>query len=174
LDELADVANILPDTYTGGKGNEKGRITKGAALALKARTHLYEGQWAEAVTESQKVMGLGYSLFEVNEEAAIDAADDYSKWITYDKEADEKRFRLGVRSYEGLFHKKNESNSEVILDRQYIPQTDAQLINTYLLPGTIGGWSSVTPTQALVNAYESYKTGAPTTPPTDAQRGTGY
>lgn len=174
LDELADVANILPDTYTGGKGNEKGRITKGAALALKARTHLYEGQWNDAVIESQKVMGMGYSLFKVDAEASVDAEDDYSKWVSFDNETDEKRFRLGVRSYEGLFHKKNESNSEVILDRQYIPQTDAQYTNTYLLPGTIGGWSSITPTQALVNAYESYKTGLPITPPTDAQRGTWY
>jgi len=174
LDELEDVAGILPATYAGGKGNEKGRITKGAALALKSRIHLYEKQWAEAVTESQKVMSLGYSLFKINEETEIDAADDYNEWVNFDDENDEKKFRLGLRSYEGLFHQVNEGNSEVILDRQFITQTDAQYMNTYLLPGTIGGWSSIAPTQALVNAYESYKTGEPVAAPTDAQRAAWY
>lgn len=174
LDELSDVATILPEGYSGGRSNEKGRITKGAALALKARIHLYEGQWTEAVQESQKVMGLGYSLFKLNEEKEIDLVDDYSKWVDFENNIDEKNFRLGLRSYEGLFHQVNEGNSEVILDRQYISQIDAQMINTLLLPGTIGGWSSVTPTQALVNSYESYKTGKPVNAPTDAQRGTWY
>lgn len=175
LNELQEVAEVLPATYTGGKGNEKGRITKGAALALKARIHLYEEDWANAVTESEKVMNLGYSLFKLNEEEAADAQDDYSPWVDFDNEADEERFRLGLRSYEGLFRAKHEGNSEVILDRQYIVQTDAQYLNTYLLPGTIGGWSSVTPTQALVDAYGNYKTGeAADNIPSDAQRASWY
>src|SRR5690606_28033958 len=37
LKELDEVANILPNSYAGGKNNEKGRITKGAVLALKSR-----------------------------------------------------------------------------------------------------------------------------------------
>lgn len=175
LNELKEVASILPASYAGGKGNEKGRITRGAALALKARIHLYEKQWAEALAESENVMNLGYSLFKVNAEKEIDAKDDYSQWVNFDDAGDEERFRLGVRSYEGIFRPENEGNSEVILDRQFIIQTDAQYMNTYLLPGTIGGWSSVTPTQSLVNAYDNYKTGQPSsTIPSDEQRATWY
>lgn len=175
LNELKEVSEILPATYAGGKGFEKGRITKGAAFALKARIHLYEEDWANAVAESEKVMNMGYSLFKVNQEEETDARDDYSQWVDFENEADEQRFRLGLRSYESLFRQKYEGNSEVILDRQYIVQTDAQYLNTYLLPGTIGGWSSVTPTQALVNAYGNYKTGeAATSIPSDEQRAAWY
>lgn len=173
-DELDAVSKILPQSYAGGKPNEKGRITKGAALALKARVHLNEGEWQLAVDASSEVMTLGYSLFKVDAEAAIDAKDDYSKWVTFANAADEKKFRLGLRSYEALFHKVNEGNNEVILDRQQIDQKDANYLNTYLLPGTIGGWSSVTPTQELVNSYGSYKTGEAVTPTDPAQRAAWY
>jgi len=173
-DELDAVSKILPQTYAGGKPNEKGRITKGAALALKARVHLNESQWQQAVDASSQVMTLGYSLFKVDAESAIDAKDDYSKWVTFANANDEKKFRLGLRSYEALFHKVNEGNAEVILDRQQIDQKDANFLNTYLLPGTIGGWSSVTPTQELVNSYGSYKTGDAVAPTDPAQRATWY
>jgi len=173
-DELDAVSKILPQTYAGGKPNEKGRITKGAALALKARVHLNESQWQQAVDASSQVMTLGYSLFKVDAESAIDAKDDYSKWVTFANANDEKKFRLGLRSYEALFYKVNEGNAEVILDRQQIDQKDANFLNTYLLPGTIGGWSSVTPTQELVNSYGSYKTGDAVAPTDPAQRATWY
>ncbi|NQX37264.1 Starch-binding associating with outer membrane [Pedobacter steynii] len=173
-DELSAVALILPQTYAGGKPNEKGRITKGAALALKARVHLSENQWQLAADAATQVMGLGYSLFKVSEEQAIDVKDDYSHWVTFANADDEKKFRLGLRSYEALFHKANEGNMEVILDRQQIDQKDANFLNTYLLPGDIGGWSSVTPTQELVNSYESYKTGKAVSPVDPAQRAAWY
>lgn len=173
-DELDAVSKILPASYSGGKSIEKGRVTKGAALALKARVHLYEGQWQQAVDASSQVMTLGYSLFKVSTEAAIDAKDNYSTWVTFTDANDEKKFRLGLRSYEALFHKANEGNNEVILDRQQIDQKDANFLNTYLPPGTIGGWSSVTPTQELVNSYGSYKTGEAVVPPSAAQRASWY
>lgn len=173
-DELDAVSKILPQSYAGGKPNEKGRITKGAALALKARIHLNESQWQLAVDASSQVMTLGYNLFKVDAEEAIDAKDDYSKWVTFANASDEKKFRLGLRSYEALFHKVNEGNTEVILDRQQIDQKDANFLNTYLLPGTIGGWSSVTPTQELVNSYGSYKTGEAVTPTDPGQRAEWY
>ncbi len=41
-----------------------GRITSGAALALKARVELFNGKFADAIVSSQKVIDLGvYSLF---------------------------------------------------------------------------------------------------------------
>jgi hypothetical protein len=160
-DELDAVSKILPVSYTGGKYNDKGRVTKGAALALKARTHLYNGDWQQASDAAQQVMGLGYGLFKVTAETGDDLADDYSKWATFSDAAEEKKFRLGIRSYEEIFWAKNKQNSEVILDRQYIAQKDVNYLNTYLLSSALGGWSSVTPTQELVDAYPNYKTGEP-------------
>src|SRR5699024_10617117 len=60
LDEMAAIATDLPGSYS---GNDIGRISRGAALALKARLELYTGQFAECVSTSAKVMELGYSLF---------------------------------------------------------------------------------------------------------------
>jgi hypothetical protein len=174
LDELDAVAKVLPQAYGGGKPNEKGRITKGAALALKARAYLYDSQWQQAADAASQVMGLGYSLFKVTTQDPYQAKDLYSKWVNFADAADSSKFCLGLSSYEAIFYQKNKGNSEVILDRQYIKQVDANSINTYLPPGTIGGWSSVTPTQSLVDSYASYKTGDAVTPVDPAQRAALY
>ncbi|WP_166670717.1 RagB/SusD family nutrient uptake outer membrane protein [Olivibacter sp. XZL3] len=174
VDELSAAATILPETYAGGRPNEKGRATKGAALALLARANLYEGRWQAAADAAQEVMGLGYSLFRVNSESGPSQRDNYSNWVDFNGAEDEQNFRLALRSYEGLFHQVNEDNNEVILDRQRIPQVDANFLNTYLLPGDMGGWSSVTPTQSLVDAYDNYRTGAPVTPVSREDRASWY
>lgn len=60
LSELDDIASILPASYSGA---DIGRITKGAALALKARVYLRNERWKEAAETAQSVMDLGiYSL----------------------------------------------------------------------------------------------------------------
>ncbi|MHC2991704.1 hypothetical protein OB13_08935 [Pontibacter sp. HJ8] len=171
LTELNEIAGVLPLRYAGSDFYEKGRITKGAALALKARILLNEAsprfgkgdaaKWKAAADAAQEVMGLGYTLFKVNEESGKDLEDDYAQWVTFANEEDEKNFRLGLRSYEKLFHQQYEGNSEVILDRQFIMQVDPQWNNTYLPPSVLDGWSSLTPTQDLVNAYGNYQTGGP-------------
>ena len=44
--------------------SDLGRATKGAALALKARTLLYNSRWAEAAQAAKQVMESGvYQLF---------------------------------------------------------------------------------------------------------------
>lgn len=185
LSELTAVAEVLPVMYGGGDSNEKGRVTKGAALALKARILLNEAsprfntggdatKWKAAADAAQEVMALGYSLFTVNAETGKDLEDDYAKWVDFADAEDERNFRLGLRSYEKLFHQQYEGNSEVILDRQFIMQVDPQWNNTYLLPSVLNGWSSVTPTQNLVNAYGNYKTGGPANVPTPEKRAELY
>jgi hypothetical protein len=57
--ELTEAAVLLPNMQT-----EKGRITKGAALALKARAMLYAGRYTEAAEAAKAVMDLNvYSLY---------------------------------------------------------------------------------------------------------------
>ena len=56
LSELAEIAEILPDSYPGGEGYEKGRITRAGALALRARAALYFGNFAEAEASAGKII----------------------------------------------------------------------------------------------------------------------
>ena len=60
-DDLDVAARVLPTSY--GNPN-KGRATKGAALALKARSALYNENWSEALSAAQAVIDLNvYGLF---------------------------------------------------------------------------------------------------------------
>ncbi|MDP4238654.1 MAG: RagB/SusD family nutrient uptake outer membrane protein [Bacteroidota bacterium] len=59
--ELDTAATSLPASYTGA---DIGRITSGAAIALKARTYLYENDWANVVSTCQQIIDSKvYSLF---------------------------------------------------------------------------------------------------------------
>lgn len=55
LEQLNYSIDELPTTWPSG---ETGRITKGAALALKARVLLYNEKWAEAASAAKQVMDL--------------------------------------------------------------------------------------------------------------------
>jgi hypothetical protein len=69
--ELTQAADALPNTQT-----DKGRITKGAALALKARAMLFAGRYQEAADAAQAVMDLSiYHLY-----------PSYQKLFSYDAE----------------------------------------------------------------------------------------
>lgn len=119
LDELTAAASNLPPSY---KGDDRGRVTKGAALAIKMRLLLYLGRYDEALTEAH----------------AIQALNVYDLFPTYD----------------GLFQLANEGNEEVILDVQYIENDYENWIIGAIMPNGDGGWSSIVPIQALVDAYE--------------------
>ncbi|MFT4154312.1 RagB/SusD family nutrient uptake outer membrane protein [Parafilimonas sp.] len=118
VSELDTIADILPESYS---GSDVGRITKGAALALKARIELFDADYASAITDYETVMGLGYSLYS---------------------------------SYADLFRIGNENNSEVILDVQYKENDFANWLPGVMATSSQGGWSSLDPTQSIVDAYE--------------------
>lgn len=135
----------------------KSRVSKAAALALKSRIHLFNKQFAEAAAATEQVMGLGYELFKVNSLSDEDLADDYSAFVDFQSPEEEKEFYLGLASYQKLFWEANEGNTEVIMEAEYIPESAYEYssgINTlYLADNAGGGWSSITPTQSLVDAY---------------------
>jgi len=58
--DLTDAAAVLPQSYP---ATDVGRVTKGAALALHAKVAMYQQKWADVLTYTNQVMGLGYSLF---------------------------------------------------------------------------------------------------------------
>lgn len=119
ISDLDQAAQVLPATPA-----QKGRITKGAALALKTRVLLYNKKWSEAAATAQLVMNMGYSLFP---------------------------------NYRGLFLEANENNAEVIFDVQFLAPKYATGWDTVLGiydPAIAPGWSSIEPTQDLVDEYE--------------------
>ena len=59
--DLSEAESILPDKR---EGNNIGRATRGAAIALKGRILLYGERWADAATEYNKIMDGTYSLFQ--------------------------------------------------------------------------------------------------------------
>ena len=100
--ELEAIANLLPESYT---ADEQGRITKWAALALLARTHLNAIGWHP------------------NPESLYNAAEDACRQII-----DSGRFSLdeGVTGFSRLFTSDSDfdgshTSSAVILSRVYIP-----------------------------------------------------
>lgn len=60
LKDLSEAAEVLPESYSGGN---IGRVTKGAALALKTRVLLYNQKWSEAAATAKSVMQLSYTLY---------------------------------------------------------------------------------------------------------------
>lgn len=91
LADLEEAIAALPLTY---EEKESGRITKGAAIGLKARVLLYQGRWAEAAKAAKEVMDMHtYSLF-----------PDYQG--------------LFLEKNEGAV------TSEIMFQRYYSPQTD--------------------------------------------------
>lgn len=124
--EMDAIASALP-TKDQLASTENGRITKGAALALKARVLLYQGKWADVVTTCEALMGGANGSYSL--------APDYEK----------------------LFNDPatNKTNNESILSLQYVPATTRTWSNYWdFAPRTVGGRvSALAPTQELVNDY---------------------
>ena len=118
--ELNDIIDILDVEV------DKGRISRGAALALKMRLNLFVGNNEEALSASRDIEELGaYELF-----------------------------NKGELPYSDLFLQENEGNLETILAYQYLDEKySGWVVN--LLPNGDGGWSSVVPVQGLVDDYET-------------------
>lgn len=162
LSELTEAAKVLPEKYTGGYLNEKGRITKWAALSLKARAALYFGNYPLAESTAKDIIDNGgFSLFRITSlnEAQQKEANEMDLYIDFDKYGiDKDRFVKGMFSYEALWHTENANpdNPEYIMTRQYASAGwDYQDMVRYtsMRPDQLGGWSSVTPTQNLVDSY---------------------
>ncbi|WP_461453357.1 RagB/SusD family nutrient uptake outer membrane protein [Mucilaginibacter sp.] len=120
-------AAALPTSWTGG---DLGRVTKGAALALLAKTYLFEQKWALAASTAQAVDALGiYSLLPVY-------ADN---------------FRAATKNNaEGIFSIQHQTG---------LVPFQGNNLNVWFAPRSIGGYGFFYPTQSLVNNYEVSSTG---------------
>ena len=124
------IAN-LPEQWPADK---YGRITKGAALAMKARVALYFKDYQVAVDASKAVI-------------------DSKQYELFDAE--------GTGKYAELFWESQEACSEAIFVRQFkAPEMTNYIIGWGCFPTK--GWGGINPTQSLVDAFECID-GAPIT-----------
>lgn len=140
-EELDDIIPILPKKEDLTIG-ERGRITKAAAVMLKARIYLMQNDMVNVekycgyLIDNQGEYG-GYSLFDT-------ATDDFT-------------------AYENLFRSAYEYNDEVILDYSYIPQDIVWDYFIDMVPPSVAGYRVCgnTPTQSLVDSYIMLSSGLP-------------
>lgn len=166
LTELAEVANLLPESYSGGFMNEAGRVTRYAALALRSRAALYFGNYAEAEKSAKAVMESGkYSLFRLTSlnAAQEQEAEEMDLYIDFSESGiDKDKFIKGMFSYEALWQGANATpaNPEYVLTHEYMgdPYAYDRYRYTYFIPMSMSiqdGYSSFEPMQDLVDAYWS-------------------
>ena len=121
--ELNEIATLLPTKQQYGE-RDRGRITKGAAMTLLARTYLYENDWTNVASITERIINGDYGQYEL------------------------------FSSYEGLFLPENEYNNEVILDMGYTLnlRTWSEMYDG--IPLSVGGRiNAFAPTQELVDDY---------------------
>jgi len=126
--ELSAIRPHLPiNSYSGGSGYEekdRGRVTRGAAIALSARVHLYNREWQQAASDC---------------ELLINSTENGSYGLMSD--------------YRSIFTVANEYNREVILDLQYGGGRTYDRQRSFM-PQTVTQLRSVlVPTQDLVDDY---------------------
>ncbi len=125
IDFIITDLNSYP--YLADNPTQKGRVSKGAALALKSRILLYEYRFEEAADAAQQVMELGlYDLFRAN----------------------------GTQSYLTLHNLGNENNNEVIFDIQFIENILGGPHQLWLNLPSLAGWGASNPLQSIVDAFE--------------------
>ncbi|MDN5213386.1 RagB/SusD family nutrient uptake outer membrane protein [Fulvivirgaceae bacterium BMA12] len=72
--------NNLQDSYS---GNDVGRATVGAAMALRVKVALLEKDWATAATAAEQIMGMGYDLLP-NYEDVFTVENENSEEVIFD------------------------------------------------------------------------------------------
>lgn len=131
--DLTEAAAFLPNKSE-YNSTQVGRATKGAALALLAKTHLYQGEWQEAQNNAELVVNSGeYSLDEDYRDIFVKSGENGPGSIF-----EIQRSPLGG-GYWGSVNGANEGNLAVV----------------YQLPrGQFGGWGFNLPTQDFVDEFE--------------------
>ena len=132
---------------------DKGRITRGTALALKARVALFAGTWAKYHGHRNDAAALLDQAIAAAE--AVRVSGEYSIWSGE-----------GVDSYRRLFVEKGDDNSEAILDRRYA-------VNIWMHGTSHRAYNGdrQSPTKKLADMYLMKTTGLPISNPASGFHG---
>ncbi|NDV81720.1 RagB/SusD family nutrient uptake outer membrane protein [Bacteroides sp. 51] len=84
LKELKDAAELLPPTYA---VTDRGRATKGAALAIKARVLLFNKRYSEVIAACEEVRALGvYQIMPDYKTLFLPEGEANNKEVIFDKQ----------------------------------------------------------------------------------------
>jgi hypothetical protein len=133
INECDAVAAVLPKDYTKYAGDQLGRVTKGTAMALKARTLLYAASPLHNPDNSQSKW--------------IDAAK--AAWAIIDSARSRGWYSLEA-NYSNLVN--NSATKELIFGRRFAADNAFERANFPV--GFIGANPGACPTQNLVDTYE--------------------
>lgn len=108
--ELTEAANALPVSYGSA---DVGRVTKGAALALKARASIWAGNHAEAATAAKQIIDLNtYGLLE-SYGNLFSYAHENNKEVILDKQFLAGTLTHNAFAYMGPYSQRNSSSTFV-------------------------------------------------------------
>lgn len=132
VNECSEISKKLPVDYSGFADKEEGRITCGAALALKARVLLYKASPLYSAHDETKWKNAAIAAYEIIGQASA------------------LKYKLG--DYAALFSATNSAEAENILVRPIGETGSFEEANFPM--GVKGGKTSTCPTENLVSAYE--------------------
>lgn len=158
VSELDQAAKELPANWS---GDDYGRATSVAALALKSRILLYAA--SPLMNEDVKIPEVGYTTPEPDrwQKAAKAATEalDAAQTVGYEL------YNLNgdpSKNYQLIFMDNTAANKETLFARMGTSSADGESISScdqYNNPNGYGGWGGNCPLQELVDAYEVVKDG---------------
>ena len=137
LADLDEAITLLPNVVSNAN---KGRITKGAALAFKSRVALFIGTWAKYHQSRTDYNNILAQAIDASEKIITGSGTDGKKYNLYNGK--------GLESYRYLFIEEGDDSQESILDNRYFFN-----IRTH---GNTYGWTWGTvgfPTKTLADSY---------------------
>lgn len=158
VSDLDQAAKELPANWS---GDDYGRATSVAALALKSRILLYAA--SPLMNEDVKIPEVGYTTPEPDRwqkaakaaTEALDAAQN-AGYELYNLNGDPSK------NYQLIFMDNTAANKETLFARMGTSSADGESISScdqYNNPNGYGGWGGNCPLQELVDAYEVVKDG---------------
>ena len=158
VSELDQAAKELPANWS---GDDYGRATSVAALALKSRILLYAA--SPLMNEDVKIPEVGYTTPEPDRwqkaaKAATEALDaaQTAGYELYNLNGDPSK------NYQLIFMDNTAANKETLFARMGTSSADGESISScdqYNNPNGYGGWGGNCPLQELVDAYEVVRDG---------------
>jgi hypothetical protein len=127
--DLAEAIEVLPVSYT---ADWAGRITRFTAMALKAKVHLYQGEWDSVVLLTDRIIASGQ----------FGLLDDFRDVFSVE----------GENSEESLFEIQSSTLGKTIGDATFVEYAYVQGPRGNK-PGNMQGWGFCTPSQNLVNFF---------------------
>lgn len=125
--DLTEAAAVLPVSYS---SQDKGRVTRGAALGMLGKVALYTQQWAKAIDYFHQLEALGLYHLE----------DNYGHVFSLS----------GENGPESIFEIQHKANQIPFM---------GSCLNQWFAPAIEGGYYFNTPTQSLVDEFEKLPDG---------------